>query len=76
MLKAAGTLSAVGVASGLISSLFVALNGIYTKKALDIGEMDSVSLMLHVNINSSIMLLIPSIISGQVGACSIYANVS
>ncbi|XP_067950960.1 GDP-fucose transporter-like isoform X2 [Watersipora subatra] len=63
--QAAGTLSVLGVISGLVSSLFVSLNGIYTKKAMKIDEMDSVKLMLHVNINSVVILFIPVVFSGQ-----------
>lgn len=60
----------LGVISGLTSSLFVALNGIYTKKALDVEEMDSVKLTLHINVNASFLLLIPSIFTGQVRSYS------
>ncbi|KAF6029621.1 SLC35C1 [Bugula neritina] len=55
-----------GVLSGVTSSLFVALNGIYTKRALDMEEMDSVKLTLHINVNASFLLLFPSVLTGQV----------
>ena len=65
-LQAMGTLSIYGVMSGVTSSLFVALNGIYTKKALEMESMDSVKLTLHVNVNASVFLMVPSILTGQV----------
>ena len=65
-LQATGTLSIYGVISGVTSSLFVALNGIYTKKALEMESMDSVKLTLHVNVNASVLLMVPSILTGQV----------
>lgn len=66
LLQASGTLSTLGVLSGVTSSLFVALNGIYTKRALDMEEMDSVKLTLHINVNASFLLLFPSVLTGQV----------
>lgn len=45
----------------------MALNGIYTKKAIDMEKMDSVKLTLHVNVNASLLLLVPAFLTGQVG---------
>lgn len=62
----------MGVVFGLLSSVFVALNGIYTKKAMEVDEMDSVKLTLHVNCNASFLLLIPAIFTGQVRYLYVY----
>lgn len=67
ILQAAGTLSVVGVAFGLLSSVFVALNGIFTKKAMnELEGIDSVKMTLHVNINASVLLVFPALLTGQV----------
>lgn len=63
--KVAGTLSVYGVIFGVITSLFVALNGIFTKKSLDIVGHDSVRLTLYNNINASILFLPFVIGTGQ-----------
>ena len=63
--KLAGTLSIQGVTYGVITSLFVSLNGIFTKRALEIVDKDSVKLTLYNNLNASI-LFIPFVIgTGQ-----------
>ena len=63
--KLTGTLSVVGVVFGVTTSLFVSLNGIFIKRALDLVERDSVQLTLLNNINASI-LFIPFVVgTGQ-----------
>lgn len=60
-----GTLSFSGVLFGVVTSLFVSLNGIFTKKALDVVDRDSVELTLLNNINA-IVLFVPFVIgTGQ-----------
>ena len=53
-----GTLSLVGVFYGVVTSLFVSLNGIFIKKSLDIVSRDSVRLTYYNNINA-ILLFVP-----------------
>lgn len=60
-----GTLSTRGVIYGLITSLFVALVGIYTKKALDIADMDSIKITLYNNFNASFIFLGPMVLTGD-----------
>ncbi|ELT98471.1 hypothetical protein CAPTEDRAFT_124859 [Capitella teleta] len=60
-----GTLSVKGVAFGITSSLFVALNGIFTKKALDVVEGDTLSLTLYSNLNACVLFLPIVILTGQ-----------
>ena len=45
-----GTLSIFGIAFGIVTSVFIALNGIFTKSALDVVNHDSVILALLGNI--------------------------
>ena len=52
-----GTLSRWGVIFGIITSLFVSLNGIFTKRALDVIDRDSVQLTLINNLNACILFL-------------------
>ena len=60
-----GTLSIKGVVFGVTSSLFVALNGIFTKKALDVVEGDTVKLTLYSNLNACILFFPIVILTGQ-----------
>ena len=61
-----GTLSISGVFFGVITSLFVSLNGIFTKKALDVVERDSVQLTLLNNLNA-MLLFVPFLVgTGQI----------
>ena len=60
----AGTLSVQGVAFGIVTSFFAALNGIFTKKALHVVEHDSIQLTLLCNFNASILFLPILIFSG------------
>ena len=60
-----GTLSAGGVVFGIITSLFVSLNGIFTKTALDAVERDSVKLTFYNNINAIILFLPFVLFTGQ-----------
>ena len=60
-----GTISVSGVVYGLITSVFVALNGIYTKKAMEVTNKNSMQLTLLNNINA-ILLFCPIVLfSGQ-----------
>ena len=63
-----GTLSVVGVIYGVVTSLFVSLNGIFIKKSLDIVGRDSVRLTYYNNVNA-IVLFVPFLLAtGQVSA--------
>ena len=53
----AGTLSTWGVIFGVTTSLFVSLNGIFTKRALDVIDRDSVQLTLINNLNACFFFL-------------------
>lgn len=53
----AGTFSLKGMVFGVISSLFIALNGIFTKRALDAVDHDSVKLTLYNNINACVLFI-------------------
>lgn len=63
--KLAGTLSVQGVVYGVITSMFVALNGIFTKRCLDVVDRDSVRLTLYNNINASALFVPFVLFSGQ-----------
>lgn len=60
-----GTLSIAGVVFGISTSLFVSLNGIFTKTALDIVDRDSLQLTLLNNINAIILFIPYMVITGQ-----------
>ena len=60
-----GTMSVGGVMFGVITSLFVSLNGIFTKTALDCVDRDSVKLTLYNNINAVILFVPFVIFTGQ-----------
>lgn len=60
-----GTLSVFGVIYGVLASLCVALNAIYTKKSLLIVN-DSIWLLtFYNNINACVMFLVLMILSGE-----------
>ena len=61
----AGTLSVEGVLYGVISSMFIALNGIFTKRALDVVDHDSVKLTLFNNINACVVFIPFVLLTGQ-----------
>ena len=63
--KFMGTLSVRGVVYGVISSLFVSLTGIFTKKALDVVEGDSVKLTLCSQLNAVVLFCPIVIATGQ-----------
>ena len=63
--KVAGTLSLRGVGYGVTTSLFVSLSGIFTKKALDVVDKDSVKLTLYNNFNAAILFLPLVVGTGQ-----------
>lgn len=60
-----GTLSVGGVIFGVITSLFVSLNGIFTKTALEAVDRDSVKLTFYNNINAVLLFLPFVIFTGQ-----------
>ncbi len=62
-----GTLSIRGVGYGIVTSLFVALNGIYIKKSVDIVNKDKVKLTFYNNINAILMFLPFVLLLGQAG---------
>lgn len=64
--KVAGTLSVKGVGYGIITSLFVSLVGIFTKRALDIVDKDSVKLTYYNNFNAAVLFIVPVLASNQV----------
>ncbi|ELU04157.1 hypothetical protein CAPTEDRAFT_187616 [Capitella teleta] len=57
-----GTLSSSGLLYGISSSLFVALNGIFTKQALEVTQGDAVQLTLLSNINA-VLLFVPVLLA-------------
>ena len=62
-----GTLSVVGVIYGVLASLCVALNAIYTKKTLPIVG-DSIWLMtMYNNLNACLLFLPLMILTGEIG---------
>lgn len=61
----AGTISVSGVAFGIVTSLFVSLNGILTKTALDYVERDSVKLTFYNNINAVVLFFPFVLATGQ-----------
>ena len=57
-----GTLSVTGVLYGVMSSVFVALNGVFIKQALDVVDGNSLKVTYYSNMNASI-LFIPVLLS-------------
>jgi GDP-fucose transporter C1 len=66
--KAVGSLSVKGVIFGVLSSVFIALTGIYTKKALDIVERDELKLTLCTNIIATVAFVPVVVLSGQLSS--------
>jgi len=60
-----GGLTLEGISYGVVTSAFVALNGIFTKKCLPIVDHDSAQLTLYNNINATFVLLPFVIFSNQ-----------
>ena len=66
--KALGSLSVKGVVFGVLSSIFIALTGIYTKTALDVVNKDEVCIsrfLHHVSKSDRTTQLITIILSNQ-----------
>lgn len=58
--------SLIGTAFGVISSCFVSLNGIYTKKILPVVDKDKWRLAFYNNVNASIMFIPLILLTGEV----------
>ena len=64
--KVAGTLSVRGVCYGVITSLFVSLNGIYTRKVQkEVVEDDNLKLSFYNNLNASLLFIPLTVGTGQ-----------
>ncbi|KAH7721938.1 GDP-fucose transporter [Aphelenchoides avenae] len=63
----AGSLSVAGVAFGVLASLFVALNAIFTKKTLPMVGDSIWRLTLYNNINATILFLPLMLVTGEFG---------
>ena len=63
--KVSGSLSLPGVCFGVVTSIFIALTGIFTKKCLEVVEHNSLHLTLLSNLNGSILFLPVIYFSGQ-----------
>lgn len=63
--KALGSLSVKGVVFGVLSSVFIALTGIYTKTALDVVNKDELKLTLAANIIASFAFIPVVVMTGQ-----------
>ena len=61
----AGTLSISGVIFGMVTSIFIALSGIYTKKALDVVERNATRLTFYNNLNAVFMFFPLLLFNGQ-----------
>ena len=61
-----GNLSTRGVLYGVTTSMFVALNGIFTKRCLPLVDHNSTQLTLYNNINASIVLFPIVLFTGQI----------
>uniref|UniRef100_A0A1I8GSI6 TPT domain-containing protein n=2 Tax=Macrostomum lignano TaxID=282301 RepID=A0A1I8GSI6_9PLAT len=67
--KVAGTLSTVGIMYGVSTSLFVSLNGIFTKRLLDmISKNQALAVTYYMNIGGSILFMPLLICFGQFSA--------
>ena len=66
--KVAGTLSIKGILFGMITSIFVALNGVFTKRALSVVDSDSVKLTLYNNLNAIILMAPFVLATGQLSS--------
>jgi solute carrier family 35 (GDP-fucose transporter), member C1 len=63
-----------GTTFGVISSMFVSLNGIYTKKILPAVDKDKWRLAFYNNVNASIMFIPLIILSGEVPIIAQHAH--
>uniref|UniRef100_A0A1I8H0M7 TPT domain-containing protein n=1 Tax=Macrostomum lignano TaxID=282301 RepID=A0A1I8H0M7_9PLAT len=66
--KVSGSLSVSGVVYGLLASLFVALNAIYTKKVLPAVDNNVWKLTLYNNLNAVLIFLPLLVLTGDAGA--------
>ncbi|PAA80151.1 hypothetical protein BOX15_Mlig026794g3, partial [Macrostomum lignano] len=66
--KVSGSLSVSGVVYGLLASLFVALNAIYTKKVLPAVDNNVWKLTLYNNLNAVLIFLPLLVLTGDSGA--------
>ena len=66
--KLVGTFSIIGVMFGVLTSFFAALNGIFTKKAMNVIDHDPVELAFLCNVNASLLFIPVLILSGQLRA--------
>ena len=63
--KISSSFSVLGVMFGVITSFFAALNGIFTKKALDVVDHDAVELTFLCNLNASFLFVPVLYLTGQ-----------
>ncbi|KAK2151319.1 hypothetical protein LSH36_367g03005 [Paralvinella palmiformis] len=60
-----GTLSIKGVIYGVLSSVFVALNGVFIKRALDVVDSNSYKVTYYSNINACVLFIPLLLFTGQ-----------
>jgi len=64
--KLAGSLSMRGIFFGVVTSLFVALNGIFVKRVLGLVHSSSLACTYYMNLCGSVLMLGPLLFSGQI----------
>ncbi|MFH4976575.1 hypothetical protein AB6A40_003284 [Gnathostoma spinigerum] len=70
----AGSLSLIGVFFGVLSSLFVALNAIYTQRTLPVVGDDIIRLTMYNNVNATVLFLPFLLLNGEFGTVLYYPN--